>query len=341
MEPISWIGAGERSRAVVPQTRAAGEEYCEALARRSLALWRTEARTLARAAPVTIIQGTSSVGKSSLIAAMRASNAELRELGVDILGHQRDLDYIKTQHPQTYALLDALLIPKERQMHILHAVRGGVFHFKPTVTKSEREDTERRASIIADEVARAAGIGKEDIDHVMLDKAMTYALGNISVVFDILNIERVFAHHLGRIPLCIALIFCPLDTLVARIQRRNREALRQQDMSEIRPDESPLLQLGKIFRPKTAPDEKILFSITRKQLIEAFNVLFEEGAKIIHASYSAGEREERLDKVMRALGFINSSIKELHYTPRFNGYDYVIDTSVTDVRGAATILVRK
>lgn len=338
--PAPGMGPKEHSWAIVPYVKSRREVQIDELVRHSFELQKTEARLFPFSAPVTVIHGTSSVGKSSIIAGMRASIPELEELGADLLGYQIALKYIKDHHPETYAFLHSVLVAKSNNMHILDAVSGGVFHFKATATALEREEADRKAREISGEVARAVRLPGEEIDHIMLDKAMSYAADKSPVIFDILNIERVFGHTLGKMPMRVALVYCPIDTLVARIQNRNRSAFESQELSEVRLGESPLVQLGEIFRPKVLDEEPVLFSITREQVERGFDALFEEWAQVTHTSYTSTEKADRLDRVLHALGFTEPSVVRLEYTPRFKGYDFVIDTSVVDSRSAAKILVR-
>ena len=84
----------------------------------------------------------------------------------------------------------------------------------------------------------------------------------------------------------------------------------------------------------------MLFSISREKLIQSFDMLF---AELIRFKRLEGKdvnkhHEEELAKVLESFGFTDPSISTLDYTPSFNGYDVIIDTSKIDSKGAVSIL---
>lgn len=82
---------------------------------------------------------------------------------------------------------------------------------------------------------------------------------------------------------------------------------------------------------------QVLFTITRQQLIENFDKLFEDWKVLGNVDVSDKYYEE-LKKVINAFGFSDPSIQSINYTPRFKEYDAIIDTSITDPATSARIL---
>ncbi len=164
---------------------------------------------------------------------------------------------------------------------------------------------------------------------------MQLSLGGKPCAFDLINVDTVAKHALGRMPKKIALIYCPLDVYVSRIQNRNRKAIEEKKPGELRLGVFHLPQMSEVFRPVENDNEKVLFSITRDQLIENFDKLFEDWMTLGDEDVSS-RRGEELAKTLEAFGFTDPSITSLDYTPRFKGYDAIIDTSATDSIGGGS-----
>ncbi len=335
-DPVPVTGAKSHSWAIVPYVGNAQEARMDKLIKHSFELQKAETRLLPLVGHVTVLIGTSSVGKSSIIAAMRATDAELQETGADLVGCDSAYEHFKATNPDALKFLQSVLKSKPHQNHIHDAVGDELFNFKDSVSESDRLQAKAQAALLRESLQTLPQLTIEEFEFSILDRAMQLSLGGKPCIFDLIKVDSVAKHALGRMPKKVALVYCPLEVYVSRIQNRNQKALRENEPGELRLGVFHLLQMADVFRPITGRDEPVLFSITREELTNNFNILFDDWVRL--GGSNIGQRDEELTKVLEAFGFTDPSVKTLNYTPRFNGYDAIIDTSVVDSKGAAKIL---
>lgn len=89
----------------------------------------------------------------------------------------------------------------------------------------------------------------------------------------------------------------------------------------------------------------IIETITRETVKRAFDVNFNAcfKQKLLVASLEVkesllNEKKAGREALLHALGFTDPSIQEVQLTPRFKGYDYLIDTSQMLPNESAQIL---
>lgn len=337
---IPPVGPGSKvvhSQALIIHPKAAQQARYEALMKKSFELQKAEVRLLPLVGRVTVLIGTSSVGKSSIISAMRASDTDLQETGADLVGGDDTYNHFRKNCPNELAFLQSVLKPKPNQNHIHDAVADGLFNFKDSVSESDRLKAKALAPILMDSLKTLPKLSMEEFGFSVLDRAMQLSLGGKACVFDLITVDAIAKHALGRMPKKVALVYCPIDVYVSRIQNRNRKAIAEIEPGELRLGVFPLDQMAQVFRPVEGDSETVLFSITRQQLIGNFDKLFEDW-KVLGKADVSDRYDEELAKVLKAFGFNNPSIQSVDYTPRFKGYDAVIDTSVTDPATSARIL---
>lgn len=340
MEPPGESTSPSHSWAIVPYREPPINALLKKLVTDSFELQKREYETFHKPASVTVLLGTSSVGKSSTIAQLRESNPQLDELGADLIRYRRSIQYIKETHPEIFEFLDTVLKPKANEMHILDAVQGNVFHFKESISSEEQEKAKKLAPLLTKGAMEAARISTDDIVQIMLDEALCLSASQTPVIFDILNIENVFAHTIGRMHPTVALLYVPLSTLVKRIISRNAQAIAQENLSEVRLGISPLFQFAMLFRPTTSKEDT-LFTISKKEVTKAFDALYDEWQEKEKMKIPKEKRAEDLQEVLHVFGFTDPSTKKLSYTPRYRGYDCIIDTSQVDAKTAAAILSKR
>jgi hypothetical protein len=307
---------------------------------KSLALQKKELELFPLIGRVTALIGSSSVGKSSIIANMRAQQSDLLESGVDIENANMIYDHFKATCPIELDFLESVLITKPQRCHIHDAVAGKKFAFKDSVSEEDQLKAKKAAQVLMDCVSSIPPcLSAERFEFLILDRVMPLALSGKPCVFDILNAESVAKHAIGRMPKKIALIYCPLDVYVSRILHRNHKATLDDEPSELRVGIYPLEQMAQVFRP-TANRDEVIFSLSRKQLIANFNRLIEDWTARTPPGEDKPNYEENLAKILEAFGFKDPSIVKLSYTPCFKGYDAIIDTSVINSHTAAKILLR-
>ena len=119
------------SQALIVHPMAAQKARYEELMEKSFQLQKAEVRLLPLVGRVTALIGTSSVGKSSIIAAMRASDSDLEETGMDIFSWGDMYNHYRINCPDELDFLQSVLKLKPNQNHIHDAVSRKVFQFKP------------------------------------------------------------------------------------------------------------------------------------------------------------------------------------------------------------------
>lgn len=325
------------SYALIVHPMVAQQALCEELVQKSFELQKAEVHLFPLVGRVTALIGTSSVGKSSIIAAMRAKDSDLQETGMDLVGCDTAYRHFRINCPDELAFLQSVLKPKPNQNHIHEAVRDGMLNFKDSVLESDRVRAKESASILMASLKTLPQLSVEEFEFSILDRAMQLSLGGRPCVFDLINVDTVAKHALGRMPKKVALVYCPLDVYVSRIQNRNRKAIAEQESTELRLGVFHLNQMAEVFRPIQNKGETVLFTITRRQLIENFNKLFEDWNSLGNVDVR-DKYDEELAKALKAFGFIDPSIQSIDFTPRFKGYDAIIDTSVTNPVTSARIL---
>lgn len=307
---------------------------------------------------VTVLIGTSSVGKSSIIAALKEFDPSLEESGPDLVGYQSALNFLELQEivpREDYQFLKSVLKPKTHDVHILDAISGGSYEFREDVSKEEKE----KAILIAQKLKTptdqfAEEIGK-NIEEIMFDKVLAFSKEGKNAIFDTLFVDNVFKHHISRAPIKTVLIYCPFHELTNRLEKRNKEALEKGNKSEIRPGPYPLFQFAKLFGPKQEPSDRVIDVITRAMVEDDFDKNFnawieieevqklqllreEDKEKRLHEIEERRESEKQI--LLAALGFTDPSIEEIELTPRSKRYDEFIDTSRTKPPESAEILKR-
>lgn len=335
--PVNPASKAVHSQALIVHPMVAQQARYEALIEKSFELQKAVVRLFPLVGRVTALIGTSSVGKSSIIAAMRARDSDLQETGADLVGCDAVYNHFRINCPDELAFLQSVLKPKPNQNHIHEAVGDGIFNFKDSVSESDKLKAKALAPVLMESLKTLPQLSVEEFEFSVLDRAMQLSLGGKACVFDLINVDSVAKHAIGRMPKKVALVYCPLDVYVSRIQNRNRKAIAEKEPSELRLGVFHLEQMAQVFRPVESDSETVLFSITRQQLTENFNKLFEDWKVLGNADVS-DKYDEELAKVLKAFGFNDPSIQSIDYTPRFKGYDAVIDTSVTNPVTSARIL---
>ncbi len=120
--PLPKTGTKEHSWAIIPHPGAEKVARLERAIEHSLELQKAESHFLPLVGRVIVLIGTSSVGKSSIIAAMRAQDADLQETGGDLVGLDSAYNHFKKNQSVELAFLQSVLKPKPHQTHIHDAV---------------------------------------------------------------------------------------------------------------------------------------------------------------------------------------------------------------------------
>lgn len=349
LEGVSGGSPAKQPAKIEKEKKSSRDSGIGEISRRSIDNEPKEAKPLG---DVTVLVGTSSVGKSSIIAALREYEPDLEESGPDLAGFQTVLAFLETQEivPQEdYQFLKSVLAPKNNDIQILDAISGGKYFFKEGVSTEEKEKAISIAQKLkesTDEFAKAM-----DIETIMLNKVLAYSEAGKPAIFDTLFVDNVLKHNISKAPIKTVLVYCPFHELTNRLEKRNKEALEKDELSEIRPGPKPLFQFAELFGPKQDPTDKGMV-VTRKEVEEDFDTNFNAWVDIevipswkdlskeereIEAQKIESKRVEDKEKLLQALGFTDPKILKVELVPR-KKYDGSIDTSTTKPHESAEIL---
>lgn len=296
--PVNPKSKVVHSQTPIATSKSAQQVLYKLFMKKSFELQKEEVRLLPLVGRVTALIGTSSVGKSSIIAAMRATDSDLQETGVDLVGRDDVYSHFRINCPDELAFLQSVLKSKPNQIHIHDAVGDGIFNFKDSISENDRLKAKALASVLMESLKTLPQLSVEEFEFSVLDRAIQLSLGGKACVFDLINVDAVAKHALGRMPKKVALVYCPLDVYISRIQNRNRKAIAEKEPGELRLGVFHLNQMVHVFRPVKSDSEIVLFSITRQQLIENFDKLFKDW-KVLGNVDVSDKYDEELAKVLR------------------------------------------
>lgn len=307
---------------------------------------------------IIVLVGASSVGKSTIISALRQIDPQMVEEGSDLSGANYMYEFMEKNHErygvskEDWEHLHSVLVPRRDHWHIHEAVskkegtKASDYDFKPGVAKEDQERAIRTAVRLnrpVDEEARLV-----DSDAVTMKKVLEHSKSGVNSVFDIMEIDKVSQHPVSQIAsLKTVFVYCPFNTLAERITERNRKALSGEiDLSEVRSGSFPLMQYGGLVRPRESTDHAnmVIDTVTRKSIEDTLDANFSGWIEAKSKTASAEERDDlckmaqdgRLNQqrikdktaLLRAFGFADSDPlgKAIELVPR-KKYDMYIDTS--------------
>lgn len=314
--------------------------------------------------PVIGILGTSTAGKSSIIAALKAMEPDLVEQGIDLACEQVIMNYLELAHPEEINFLNSVLEKKPQNNQIFESLVKKKFNFKEGVSEEDKIKAKVAIDLLDKAVEkgdRSGDISTEKMELWMLEEVISSGLNNNLSIFDVVEIgalfDRAISNNLAlpgasgkayfkKIPLQIALVYCPFHLLTERLKERTRKAIESKQYIEMRIGTFPLFQYAHLFGPKKHPDDPVVETITRKMVEEAFSENYDAEIKVERENNPdaligkdiEADKIKSQEKLLKAFGFNDPQINSLELTPRFKGYEWLIDTSKTTPEGAAELL---
>jgi len=295
---------------------------------------------------VIVLVGSSTAGKSSIIAELLKQKNDFIEDGGDLASVRIPWTFAQKNHSVELAFMRQVIQSSEKlekdQWRILDYVFGNEKPiFKEGVTENEKTRFSELVEVVKQSIYKNIP-PERGIDNFMMDEVLTKAKSGRPVVFDLLQVKDIFNHALGKEhpSLKIALVYCPFQTLAERVVRRNAEALKIDNFDDVRPRVFPLEQFSRLFRPKREENEIVVQRLSRKEAETAFDLAFEDG-KIFMITHDperlAGrdldkEKIEKKAKILKKLGFAEGDAQDkvVEITPRFKGYQVLINTARID-----------
>lgn len=288
---------------------------------------------------VIVLLGTSTAGKSTIIAEMLKQKPEMLEKGVDLAFDQIPMAYLNENHADELDYLNRVIEFDDADKSVRAPLLDYILFNKKVNFKvgiSEEDKGHYRQIIAHLEKSLTVSVPGETVIPKMLDQILLSSQKGTSVVFDVLNIKEIAEHELLKKhpTLKLALVYLPFETLAERITIRNHEAVQESNLGNARPGIFPLMQFAKIFRP-AKEGEEVIQTLSLKDATHAIDTAYQSG-KSYFEKFSP-ENISRLDqdntemrgKILKKLGFEegDSPDKTVSLTPRFNGYHMLVSTT--------------
>jgi len=141
------------------------------------------------------------------------------------------------------------------------------------------------------------------IELEMFDDAFRHSRNGGTTILDVLNIDLLAQHILNRNfsgPLRAILAFCPFHLLSSRMEKRNKEALENNDLGNQRVGVFPLEQFSQIYTQKEKV-QKTIETLTRVEVTQIFEENFDKGVEA--GSLKVEDKEKYLAVFLKNLGF--------------------------------------
>lgn len=297
---------------------------------------------------VTVLAGTSTAGKSSIIQALRQLEPDVIENGIDIAYMKKEVDFFKTNHPEETAILEKFLDPSTINLAVWNKER----HWKEPISDAEKTEAEKILKSLSEKYpspSDADGAFFENVEPQMFDEAFELSRQGRSVIFDVIDIDSFARHALMRNfngpQLNVALVYCPFHTLSSRMEKRNQEAKRDGNLSNQRIGVFPLMQFGSIYTQKEV-NQSTLETITREQATNVFNENFDKYTAFARKENQESrpdhviqkEKEEVLQILLTNLGFTDT-VDKVEIAPKNQDlYNLLINSGSMKAEDSAKIL---
>jgi hypothetical protein len=344
-----------------PKTEA--EKLIETMLQRSMELQRKETNLFSqRKGHITLLVGTSTAGKSSIIDRYKKMAPGAIEEGVDITVNRSMLAQIRKQFPLELSLLQKALGPNAADVDVCNTI------FSPNASPRYKEGCIAEEIQKSEEAARTiqqkAIIVNEDIDTLLLEYVLNNSVRGKASIFDHIRVDAIFQQIMKipvQLPLTFALVYCPFHTLSERMDQRNAKAVAEGKPHEMRRGTFPFFQFAKIFGPKQKEDDIVLETLHREIVIadcrKQFLSELENSKKEDPEAYRAylgilqgefhltdeatllqKEEERFVNNLLNNLGFTSESVQTVEITPRYNFHHILLDSRQSAEQSTRSLL---
>jgi broad-specificity NMP kinase len=233
---------------------------------------------------IIMLTGTSSVGKSTIINALREFKPDIIEENADLVGGKRMYEFMEDNYSkfsvskEDWENLHNVLVEKKDNAHIHDAVYNtDLCEFKEEASEIDRQRAIKTAKTLHDPVYEEATKPNDNVNLVM-DRILAHSKKGHDTVFDISDDEKFIKHPISEQKnIQSVLVYFPFHTLTEMISERNRKAIESKNFMEIRAGVEPLMQFAKLFGAKQATnsDKDVIDTVTKEAVERDFDTNFD------------------------------------------------------------------
>lgn len=269
-------------------------------------------------APVTILTGNSTAGKTTIIDFFRKSTPDLIDYSIDHFCDKSLAKTIKNFYMNEYSSIVKFIEPKNMMNFILGD------HIEK-IPKEIQDDLSLLRSIYGGwKIPRSQTSYFESKLYKLPFKIWKTSRNGSPIIMDFrfLNLSEMFWNF--KAPITLLWVFCPLKVLSDRLTIRNIIAENQGKLSNKRPS-AILLEYVELYRKKSFPYEVTLEVLKRKVAIECFREHYPDS------------NEQTVEDFLKKLGFESLNTEKIEITFRHNPFLFCaerylfIDTSLVGI----------
>ena len=300
---------------------------------------------------VTLLVGTSTAGKTSIIKALQDLEPDCVEDGGDLRTMSIELGLMRQYCPSQVAVLEMVM----KSLDIPKAIFSEERSWQVALSDPEKlhaEELIRQINAVWESLPKEEiNAALKDSDLKMFDDAFERSRRGISTIFDELRVDNFARHALMRGfngPKRVALVYCPFHVLSSRMRQRNQEARESGKLENQRIGTFPLEQFSELYTQKP-PGASTLEMITREQAMTAFGENFDnmvadcraKGGPVPPAAQIEIDKRRWCEEFLTKLGFKDGS-SYVEVSPRdVHHYDLFINSYILSPKQLAQILHAK
>jgi len=260
-------------------------------------------------APITILLGTSTAGKTALINSIRMTHPTIKDYSGDLRFYINGGYVIKYFFPEEYETLNTV-VPHEEIFKVCSGDKIKPGNYLPEqldLAKNALQKLEDEFEFDDENFDWTSWRDKE-AEQLILD-----SMKGAPIILDhvcLWGIPQIFSRNFYA-NLNIVITFCPLQEVSKRLKRRNEEAEQFQQPTNVREVDGPLWNFTDLYKKRESQNEPLLQILTREEALSAFR---------LHITNSAQE-----EKFLKALGF-SSLDDKIEITTRAPYYHSILNT---------------
>lgn len=292
---------------------------------------------------VVVLVGSSTAGKSTLISKLIEQKPQMIDRGVDWAFLNIPLNYLNNKHAKEMAFLERVIEPTENDklnhnylVNYIDPINPNP-HFKENVSNEDQYNYQRVVKHLNQSINEILPGNHIDYQNgiiiYLVDEIIDRSKKGLATACDFIAVHEVALELLKIVPsVKFALVYVPFEKLAERIIERNNTAF-EGDKKNARVGIFPLEQYAKLFRPAVDSSEKILDTLTFKQMKNAIETVYENCKNFCDNEDSLQELNKqtvRSAKIIYAkFGFNENDQEEktINLTPNDKNYQKIINTA--------------